>query len=132
MQTTLPLHDGFDMGPLFAPVAKRRPPKMTRGWAYRYPLYQQRTPTWADADAMQAIYDHARQLTRETGTPHEVDHVVPLNHPLVCGLHCPANLQVLPHEVNRRKSNNWWPDMWGEQTDLLPCYPAATLPCYPS
>lgn len=35
----------------------------------------------------------------------EVDHIIPLNHPLVCGLHCPANFQYLTREANRKKSN---------------------------
>lgn len=41
---------------------------------------------------------------------HEVDHIIPLNHPLVCGLHCVANLQYLTVEANREKSNKWKPE----------------------
>ena len=37
----------------------------------------------------------------------EVDHEIPINHPLVCGLHCKANLQHLTKEENRKKGNNW-------------------------
>lgn len=40
----------------------------------------------------------------------EVDHIVPIKHALVCGLHCLANLQYLPATVNRRKSNTWMPE----------------------
>ena len=43
---------------------------------------------------------------------HHVDHVVPINHPLVCGLHVPWNLQVLTGPDNVRKSNSFdggWP-----------------------
>lgn len=40
-----------------------------------------------------------------------VDHIVPLNHPLVSGLHNEFNLSVIPKEENRMKDNLWWPDM---------------------
>jgi len=36
---------------------------------------------------------------------------VPLRHPLVCGLHVPANLQVLTAEQNRLKHNSFTPLM---------------------
>jgi hypothetical protein len=59
---------------------------------------------WQD---FQPIYDRAATLTRETGIQHHVDHIVPLNHPLVCGLHVPANLQVLTAKENRAKRNTF-------------------------
>lgn len=37
----------------------------------------------------------------------EVDHIIPINHPLVCGLHCVANFQYLSPEDNRKKSNSF-------------------------
>ena len=54
---------------------------------------------------MRDIYKRANLLTKQTGKPHHVDHIVPLNHPLVCGLHVPWNLQVLPGKLNVKKSN---------------------------
>lgn len=86
---------------------------------YRDRVVQQRTPAWADKAALRAIRRMARELTLETGVTHSEDHVVPLNHPLVSGLHVENNLCVIPLVENVRKSNNYWPDMWGQQESLL-------------
>lgn len=65
------------------------------------------TPAWADKQAIRAVYGECRRLARETGVEHHVDHVIPLKHPLVCGLHVHNNLQVLPAVDNLRKSNQF-------------------------
>jgi hypothetical protein len=69
------------------------------------------TPSWADKDAMLGVYTEAASLTKSGVTTH-VDHIVPLQSPLVCGLHCEANLQLLLANDNVSKGNRWWPDMW--------------------
>jgi hypothetical protein len=51
------------------------------------------------------LYEKAKEYS------FEVDHVVPINHPLVCGLHVWANLQLLAPKINRSKGNRTWPDM---------------------
>lgn len=38
---------------------------------------------------------------------HEVDHIIPLTHPKVSGLHVPDNLQVLTVAQNRSKGNKF-------------------------
>jgi len=64
-------------------------------------------PTWSDRDGIRRVYEEAVRLTEETGIPHHVDHIIPLVHPDVCGLHIPANLQVLSADENWRKSNSF-------------------------
>lgn len=65
------------------------------------------TPKWADQVAIRAIYKEATRMTAVTGIRHDVDHIVPLRHPCVCGLHVPANLQILTSDENKRKSNQF-------------------------
>ncbi|HEY2010530.1 MAG TPA: hypothetical protein VGH23_16190 [Rhizomicrobium sp.] len=63
------------------------------------------TPAWVDLQEIGSVYAEASRLTRETGTAHHVDHIVPLRGRNVCGLHVPWNLQVIPAVENRRKGN---------------------------
>lgn len=72
---------------------------------------QKATPVWADVDEMRVVYKFASVLSQATGLAYEVDHIVPLRGKTVCGMHNESNLQVLRAEVNRAKSNRWWPDM---------------------
>lgn len=69
------------------------------------------TPAWACHDAILALYREAAECTKRTGIPHHVDHIVPLQSKLVCGLHVACNLRVLTRAANQEKSNRWWPDM---------------------
>ena len=71
-------------------------------------------PAWADRAAIRSVYDRAASM----GSGFVVDHIVPLVSPLVCGLHCEANLAVITVAANAAKSNTRWPDMWGEQVGL--------------
>lgn len=64
-----------------------------------------RTPAWADHEAIKAFYVEAQRITDETGVPHEVDHVLPLQGKSVSGLHVEANLRVIPKVENARKGN---------------------------
>lgn len=69
------------------------------------------TVAWACKERINSFYLEAQRLTRETGIKHHVDHIVPLQSKLVCGLHCEANLQVITAFENISKLNRYWPDM---------------------
>jgi hypothetical protein len=64
-------------------------------------------PRWANRFFMSEIYDLAELKTKMLGSRWHVDHIIPLTHPLVCGLHCESNLRVVPEQVNLRKYNSF-------------------------
>lgn len=66
----------------------------------------QRTPAWADLNAISEIYDQASAL-RAAGEMVEVDHIVPLRGKTVSGLHVESNLQIIPALKNKAKSNHF-------------------------
>lgn len=69
------------------------------------------TPIWANADKIQIEYDLAAWCSTVTGEKYEVDHIVPLQNGIVCGLHNEFNLRVISMRDNRAKKNRHWPDM---------------------
>ncbi len=94
-----------------AAYTKANAGKVNASTARRYSSKRKAIPSWACRDAIERIYIRAAEMTKETGSPHEVDHIVPLQSSVVCGLHCESNLRVLTRYENRSKSNNHWPDM---------------------
>ena len=76
-------------------------------------------PDWcADDPGFDSVYCEAAER-RANGEAVEVDHIVPLCSPLVCGLHVPWNLRVVPAKVNNKKSNVYWPGCPFEQLKLF-------------
>lgn len=67
----------------------------------------QRTPAWADMEAIKSLYEESARLQDLTGIEFHIDHVIPLQGELVSGLHVETNLQVIPAALNVRKSNKF-------------------------
>jgi 5-methylcytosine-specific restriction endonuclease McrA len=84
--------------------SKANPDKRRAADAKHKAAKRRAVPAWADLQAVAAFY-------AATPAGHQVDHIVPLVSPHVCGLHCEANLQYLPAAENQSKRNFWWPDM---------------------
>ena len=89
---------------------KRNPGLMNAHCSARRARQFSATPAWVDHKALQQIYKKAKVVSATTGIPHHVDHIVPLKHEAVCGLHVPCNLQIIPAVENQRKKNNYAPD----------------------
>lgn len=60
-------------------------------------------PVWADLELIELIYIEAKHRKLE------VDHIIPLSSPLVCGLHVHNNMQLLPRLQNILKANRFVP-----------------------
>jgi hypothetical protein len=61
------------------------------------------TPAWHETDAVEWLY--LDSATRPEAS--HVDHVIPLQNDIVCGLHCLANLEVIGAVENISKSNSF-------------------------
>lgn len=85
--------------------SKARPEIGAANAALRRARIKQQTPPWSDLVACRGFYEIAARVSRCTGIPFDVDHIIPLCGDGVCGLHVPINLRVIPRKANQRKSN---------------------------
>jgi transposase-like protein len=68
----------------------------------------QRTVSWANLDAIRAIYTECSALNSLHGKrTYHVDHIIPLQGSTVSGLHVESNLQIVLAIDNLTKSNKY-------------------------
>jgi len=68
------------------------------------------TPSWLTDDGneiIQNLYERCACLSESTGIHHNVDHIIPLQSELVCGLHVPSNLRIITKLENLSKGNKF-------------------------
>lgn len=80
---------------------------LRRNCSKRKTKIKQATPSWVKQDELNVFYVEAARLENKLGIKYNVDHIVPLKHPLVCGLNVPWNLQILTETENKIKSNSF-------------------------
>jgi len=71
------------------------------------------TPPWLtrrQKTEMRSMYQIAITMSKTTGEAYVVDHIWPLQHETVCGLHVPWNLRVITRTENAVKYNKLPPD----------------------
>ena len=87
----------------------KNPGKKSAICAARRSRMRNAMPAWADRRAIEDIYQDARELSAATDMIWHVDHIIPITHRLVCGLHIASNLQILTADAKKRKSNRFVP-----------------------
>ncbi len=87
--------------------AKANPAKCCAVRMRRIAKKRNATPAWADLRYIELFYIFAKEEEKRLGVKVHVDHIIPLSHPLVCGLHNEFNLQLLTATENSRKNNHF-------------------------
>ncbi|WP_426173163.1 hypothetical protein [Massilia sp. TWR1-2-2] len=100
----LRLPDHMDGEPVTWGTSYRRLRYFTTQFYERLPnhrMVRRATPPWADLNLIKALYDERDR--RSAAGNWVVDHIIPLYHPLVCGLHVHANLQLITMLENTQR-----------------------------
>ena len=66
-----------------------------------------RVATRAGAEKIRRMTLESQIRTLDTGIKYEIDHIIPIVHDKVCGLHVPANVQILTKKQNRAKASRF-------------------------
>jgi len=78
----------------------------------QYRKMRRRGKVWQDQIDIQSRIDDIYQTAkarRLNGEDVVVDHIIPINNPIVCGLHVPWNMQILTRAENSKKNNHFDP-----------------------
>lgn len=88
--------------------SSKNPEKLRTNESLRRGRKLSATPVWL-TDQQKLEIEHKYLLAKihesVTGIKWHVDHIIPLKHSKVCGLHVPWNLQVIPASENQKKYN---------------------------
>ena len=90
------------------------------------------TPKWLtkiDISSIEELHTICLLFRMYTGQEYHVDHIIPLNSDIVCGLHVPWNLTVLPAKENMVKQNKFYPELAIDYSAEY--YRTSTLPVGP-
>lgn len=90
-----------------ADYRKRNPEVHREISATRRARCRNATPPWltkAMREEIKAMHREASALKDQFGVRFDIDHVVPLDGRVVCGLHVPWNMRVITHDENSTRS----------------------------
>lgn len=65
------------------------------------------TTPWYDPQYLRDLYENIKEAEAIFKTKFHVDHIIPLTHKAVCGLHTQENFQILTAQANWIKNNRW-------------------------
>jgi hypothetical protein len=87
--------------------------KLAAHGANRRAIQLERTPRWVKEmypKEIEEIHQMARELEKIFPWKQHVDHIIPMKNSIICGLHVPWNLHIIPWIDNIRKGNRFDPD----------------------